>query len=88
MAGDAEPPQADSAAATSGRGGGSSSRSNPFRQKRPGSESASATSKITLQYEIDGRHVSLSSQQYACYENIWREQPLVAEHGSAYMAGE
>jgi hypothetical protein len=85
MTGDAE----SKLAATSGwAGGGSSSRSNPFRRSKPGGDAASATSKKTLEYEIDGRHVRLSSQQHACYEKIWLEQLPVAEQASAYIAGE
>jgi len=52
-------------------------------------ESASATPpKKYLEYEIDGRHVGLSSKQYEDYEKIWLEHLPVAEQGSAYMAGE
>jgi hypothetical protein len=79
--------KADSMAATSGRGGGSSSRSNPFCRNKPGSGSTSATPNRTLKYEIGGRHVTLSGQQYACYEKIWREQLSVA-YETNYIAGE
>ncbi len=78
MSADEERQPPASPAAAPGRGG-DRGRSNPFRRNKP---------NRILDYMIGGRHVHVSSDQYECYERIWRERITVTDQVSGYIAGE